>query len=721
MHYCGCDIQIQSVVAVSGDGEVPVISDSSEWASRYRPLLPSAADPNEAPTEVALSTPLAEEGETPSIPETPHLEPDQGASSPVDDAAGIATRIEGKEAMTQTPPLLSRLIQGYLDQTGIEECQYHQMDHGVRDPNCDHCKRALGPLYHHKFVGNRHLPVFTFDFSGPHPRKVNMAQYLLVAVWSLGHMRLLWAFGVESRQTSVVLPCPQSCFEDLRALTGGSRPPILRLHSDKANEFPSPAIRTYLSQQGVRQTVNSGYDPQANGLAERWIGIVKVRATALLADVRLPPDYWSYACRWVAYVHTHRVTEIPINKALPHFGDVVVIHQAFKKPPFFENRGSTGVCLGHDTRIAGGVLVVSVVKGELKEVRSAKVRKLGGRVGQAWRLHVHPQDSSRAAYVNRKGEVKWNLQDLEVPTVEQCVKEDALEVQDIRELGLGWAWFVNDLRAFLPAWQEMELATPSTEEPVTQIAGGVPVEPLPLQADATQLEMELQAYERPLAVTPFGTPELVPDWQDSHAMRAYVPALSLGQWVRTDLGVRTFQGLGKNAPKREQAVRRLTRDVHTNQILESLPCEIHLQVHTLVPLVIFRPRLSIASGPCPLLLMLPLRSCLLPLFRRGGGVPCSFLCTFRLRLFRCCCGRRGPPISHFSTGDASENSTFGIQTLMAMRKFLDDAELRSRQMVCSSQGTKKETGEGAAERKAEDPVEDETDKRENSAVTGELQ
>ena len=166
MHYCGCDIQIQSVVAVSDDGEVPVISDSSEWASLYRPLLPSVVDPNEAPTEVAPSTPLVEEGETHSIPETPHLEPDQGASSPVDDAVGIATRIEGKEVMTQTPPLLSRLIQGYLDQTGIEEeCPYHQMDHGVRDPTCDHCKRALGPLYHHKIVGNRHLPVLTFDFS----------------------------------------------------------------------------------------------------------------------------------------------------------------------------------------------------------------------------------------------------------------------------------------------------------------------------------------------------------------------------------------------------------------------------------------------------------------------------------------------------------------------------------------------------------------------------
>ena len=178
------------------------------------------------------------------------------------------------------------------------------------------------------------------------------------------------------------------------------------------------------------------------------------------------------------------------------------------------------MCLGHDSRIAGGVLVMSVINCELKEVCSAKVCTLGEKVGQAWRLHVHPQDSSKAAYVNRKGEVKWSLREIEVPTVEQCVKEDALEVQDIRELGLGWAWawFVNDLRAFLPAWQEMELASPSSEEPVTQIEADVPIEPLALQADATHLDLDLQVYERPLAVTPFGTPEIVPDW---HSCDAY--------------------------------------------------------------------------------------------------------------------------------------------------------------------------------------------------------
>ena len=120
-------------------------------------------------------------------------------------------------------------------------------------------------------------------------------------------------------------------------------------------------------------------------------------------------------------------------------------------------------------------------------------------------------DSSKAAYVIHKGEVKWTLQEIEVPTVEQCVREDALEVQDIRELGLGWAWFVNYLRTFLPAWQDMELASPSPEEPVTQIEADV---------------------------------------------RRACPS-----------------GPGKNSPAREQAVRRITRDLHTQCLLEVLNCE----------------------------------------------------------------------------------------------------------------------------------------------------
>ena len=109
------------------------------------------------------------------------------------------------------------------------------------------------------------------------------------------------------------------------------------------------------------------------------------------------------------------------------------------------------------------MLVVSVVNGVLREVCSAEVRRLGEKVG----------DFGKATYVSSSGEVKWSLTEIEVPTLERCTREDAIEIQNIRELGLGWAWFVNDLRAFLPAWQDMEFASPYPEEPVTQIDADV--------------------------------------------------------------------------------------------------------------------------------------------------------------------------------------------------------------------------------------------------------
>ena len=102
---------------------------------------------------------------------------------------------------------------------------------------------------------------------------------------------------------------------------------MLRLHSDKAKAqgVPCAECPQFAESAWIRQTTNSGYDPAANGIAERWVGIVKVRATALLAEQRLPPDYWAYACKWVAL-------GIRLNASHPLFGDVVVVHRFLKKP-----------------------------------------------------------------------------------------------------------------------------------------------------------------------------------------------------------------------------------------------------------------------------------------------------------------------------------------------------------------------------------------------------
>ena len=98
-------------------------------------------------------------------------------------------------------------------------------------------------------------------------------------------------------------------------------------------------------------------------------------------------------------MHNHRVLGIRLSASYPLFGDVVVVHRFLKKLPSFEDRGITGVCLGHNPLISGGVTVGTITAGLFNVIVTAKVRKLDERRPQRWKLHIHPNDPKAAAYV----------------------------------------------------------------------------------------------------------------------------------------------------------------------------------------------------------------------------------------------------------------------------------------------------------------------------------
>ena len=225
------------------------------------------------------------------MPFEPPLSPEEVRDASRMATEGEATRVVGVGHASQTSLFLAPRFQAILEGTGTDPCPLHSLDHGVRDPSCDYCNRALGRLYRHRLKGDRNSPIFAFDFSGPHPQRPP-------CLWgggggSLSDMKLLRAFGLENRQSDTVLPCLHSGFDGLRALIGTSRLQILRSRSEKARDLSSPMFRAYLHKQGVRQTMTSGHDHTENGLVERLVRLLKVRGTAVLADLRLPPKYWS--------------------------------------------------------------------------------------------------------------------------------------------------------------------------------------------------------------------------------------------------------------------------------------------------------------------------------------------------------------------------------------------------------------------------------------------
>ena len=259
--------------------------------------------------------------------------------------------------------------------------------------------------------------------------------------------------------------------------------------------------------------------------------------------------------------------------------DVVVVHRFLQKPPSFEDRGITGVCLGHNPLVSGAIM-----DGLFNVIVTAKVRKLGERRPQRWKLHIHPTDPKAAAYVWNDGEVKWHLNDLDVATVGELNPEGAMEVQNLRALGMGWAWYVGDLSKYLPDAEALADTTPA-EDVSVGMDPGVPLRETGLEPEVDPERKLTDPYvidvPFPHAPAPAetelmegGAPALLPRSQDVDlvvsAINIPIPwhlRKALKPWSREDLHVRVFQGVRTGGPKARQVCCRETFDMETGSLL----------------------------------------------------------------------------------------------------------------------------------------------------------
>lgn len=60
----------------------------------------------------------------------------------------------------------------------------------------------------------------------------------------------------------------QSILAQVSAICG-ERPQVVRVHSDRAREFSAQEVTEGINALGIFKTTATGYDPQANGLADR--------------------------------------------------------------------------------------------------------------------------------------------------------------------------------------------------------------------------------------------------------------------------------------------------------------------------------------------------------------------------------------------------------------------------------------------------------------------
>ena len=290
----------------------------------------------------------------------------------------------------------------------------------------------------------------------------------MVFVWRLQDIRLLWAFALVRRTKENVLSCLQSVIADLNTLTGGSKPPVTRVHSDQAKEFLSQPVMEWLKEKGIRQTFTSTYDSQANGVAERWINLIKTKSTALLASRYMPTPFWCYAVAWVTRCYNIKVLGQKPRKNLPEFGQLLLVR--VNRENKLQERGSLGIMAGTYPEIANGVIVLSIHNNTVHESYTAHVAPATFSDKDRWFIKRDTKDPNKIVYVNDKGEIAWEAPRPHLPTVEQKLPlKYHPHYAALQRAVDGWAWYTSNVGQLLPHFEDIE---PDDEkEPIPAIGG----------------------------------------------------------------------------------------------------------------------------------------------------------------------------------------------------------------------------------------------------------
>ena len=99
--------------------------------------------------------------------------------------------------------------------------------------------------------------------------------------------------------------------------------PLHRLHSDRAREFGTRALRKWSAEVGLIHTKTSGSEPAGNATAEAAVKWTKRTVRALLTSSRASPGDWPLAAQHAAAKKWERRMR-PNEPEIPAFGQDVV-------------------------------------------------------------------------------------------------------------------------------------------------------------------------------------------------------------------------------------------------------------------------------------------------------------------------------------------------------------------------------------------------------------
>ncbi|CAI7904611.1 unnamed protein product [Closterium sp. NIES-54] len=145
------------------------------------------------------------------------------------------------------------------------------------------------------------LQTLHMDVWGPaRVRGQGHERYFLVVVDDYSRYTTVFSLRSKGDVTEVLIDWIRAARLQLRE-SFGSDFPVLRLHSDRGEEFSSARLGAFCRARGIRQTFTLPASPQQNGIAERRIGMVMDVARTSMIHAAAPHFLWPFAVQYAAH------------------------------------------------------------------------------------------------------------------------------------------------------------------------------------------------------------------------------------------------------------------------------------------------------------------------------------------------------------------------------------------------------------------------------------
>ncbi|CAI7806973.1 unnamed protein product [Closterium sp. NIES-53] len=223
-------------------------------------------------------------------------------------------------------------------------------------PTCLETKFTKFPFGSGTGPANAPLALVHMDVVGPtRAPSLSGSRYFLTIVDD--HMRAVWVYPLKTKGEVAAAVLKEWMPRAQRE--SGHKVKVIR--TDNGGEFIGADFESVLKKKGIQHQLTVPYNPQQNGVAERFNRTLQEGARTLLGRAGLPDPFWVTALREVALVKNRVLATVGDKQWVPYtkwygsapavnmlraYGCMVVFHVPKEKRGKLEASGRWGVHLG---------------------------------------------------------------------------------------------------------------------------------------------------------------------------------------------------------------------------------------------------------------------------------------------------------------------------------------------------------------------------------------